>query len=65
MQYAPMLRDSMCNTLMGLSDMVGRVVIKPETHERGVILEGNDSVFAKKTLRQSERLQNIRLVQVR
>ena len=50
MQYAPMLRDSVRNTLMGLSDVVGRVVIKPETHERGVILEGNDSVFAKNRL---------------
>lgn len=47
MQYAPMLRDSVRNTVMGLSDIVGRVVIKPQSGERGIILEGNDSVFAK------------------
>lgn len=50
MQYAPMLRDSVRNTLMGLSDVVGRVVVKPDDHTRGVILEGNDSVFAKNRL---------------
>lgn len=46
-QYAPDLRDSVLNTFMGLTDIVGRLVIKPKDGERGVILEGNDGIYAK------------------
>lgn len=48
-QYGPQIRDSVRNTFMGLSDVVGRMVAKP-SGERGVILEGNDGVFAKNRL---------------
>lgn len=49
MQYAPEIRDSVRNTIMGLTDVVGRMVAKP-TGERGFILQGNDAVFAKNRL---------------
>ena len=49
-QYAPEIRDSVRNTFMGLTDIVGRMVVKPQTGERGVILEGNDGIFAKNRL---------------
>lgn len=49
-QYAPDLRDSVLNTFMGLTDIVGRLVVKPKTSERGVILEGNDGIYAKNRL---------------
>ncbi len=49
-QYAPAIRASVRDGLLGLADVVGRVVINPKTSGRGVILEGNDSVFAKNRL---------------
>jgi phage nucleotide-binding protein len=49
-QYAPEIRDSVRNTFMGLTDIVGRMVSKPQTAERGVILQGNDGIFAKNRL---------------
>lgn len=49
-QYGPQIRDSVRNTFMGLTDVVGRMVIKPNNGERGVILEGNDGIFAKNRL---------------
>ena len=49
-QYSPQIRDSVRNTFMGLTDVVGRMIIKPSTGERGVILEGNDGLFAKNRL---------------
>lgn len=49
-RYTPELRDSVRNGFLGLSNVVGRVVINPSTGGRGVILEGNDTVFAKNQL---------------
>lgn len=49
-RYAPRMRDSVRDGLLGLTDIVGRVVINPKTSGRGVILEGNDTVFAKNRL---------------
>lgn len=49
-QYAPDLRDSVLNTFMGLTDIVGRLVVKPKDNARGVILEGNDGIYAKNRL---------------
>lgn len=51
-QFAPNIRDNVRDMFMGLTDIVGRVVIKPEDSSRGVILEGNDGVFAKNRLDQ-------------
>lgn len=51
LQYAPELRDNVRNTLMGLTDVVGRMVAKPDG-ERGFILDGNDGIYAKNRLDQ-------------
>jgi len=49
-QYAPAIRDSVRDGLLGLTDVVGRLIINPKTGNRGVILEGNDTIFAKNRL---------------
>lgn len=49
-QYAPAIRDSVRDSLLGLTDVVGRVVVNPKTDGRGVILEGTDAIFAKNRL---------------
>ncbi|GAB6091760.1 AAA family ATPase [Furfurilactobacillus curtus] len=49
-QYAPEIRDSVRDGLLGLADVVGRMIVNPKTGERGVILEGSDAVFAKNRL---------------
>lgn len=46
-QYSPLIRDSVRDTLLGLTDIVGRVLVNPKTSGRGVILEGNDGIYAK------------------
>ncbi|MFK5206706.1 AAA family ATPase, partial [Lacticaseibacillus rhamnosus] len=57
-QYAPAIRDSVRDGLLGLTDVVGRVVVNPKTDGRGVILEGTDAIFAK------NRLDNRKLVPI-
>lgn len=49
-QYAPEIRDSVRDELLGLTDVVGRMMINPNTGGRGVILAGNDGIFAKNRL---------------
>jgi len=49
-QYSPMLRDSVRDTFMGLTDVVGRLMLNPDTGNRGVILEGDDGIYAKNRL---------------
>ena len=49
-QYAPNIRDSVRDTFMGLTDLVARMIIKPSDGERGVVMEGDDSMFAKNRL---------------
>lgn len=49
-RYEPEIRSSVRDGLLGLADVVGRMVINPTTHARGVLLEGNDAVFAKNRL---------------
>ncbi|EGF47542.1 phage helicase [Lacticaseibacillus rhamnosus MTCC 5462] len=49
-QYAPLIRNSVRDGLLGLADVVGRVVINPKTNNRGVILAGSDAIFAKNRL---------------
>jgi phage nucleotide-binding protein len=63
-QYAPAIRDNVRDGLLGLTDIVGRMVVNPETSGRGVILEGNDGIYAKnrlddRTLTPVEELFNI------
>lgn len=49
-QYAPAVRENVRDGLLGLTDIVGRMIINPETSGRGVILEGNDGIYAKNRL---------------
>lgn len=49
-QYAPAIRDSVRDGLLGLTDVVGRLMVNPKTGGRGVILEGTDAIFAKNRL---------------
>ncbi|KRM10190.1 AAA family ATPase [Paucilactobacillus suebicus] len=49
-QYAPQIRKSVRDGLLGMADVVGRVVVNPKTGGRGVILQGNDGIFAKNRL---------------
>jgi phage nucleotide-binding protein len=49
-QYAPSIRNSVRDGLLGLTDVVGRVMVNPKTSGRGVILEGTDAIFAKNRL---------------
>ena len=35
---------------MGLTDIVGRLLINPKNGSRGLILEGNDGIYAKNRL---------------
>lgn len=50
MQYQPEIRDGVRDMFMGLTDIVGRLMINPKTNSRGVILQGNDGIFAKNRL---------------
>lgn len=49
-QYAPAIRDSVRDGLLGLTDVVGRLMVNGKTGGRGVILAGTDSIFAKNRL---------------
>lgn len=49
-QYAPDLRDSARDYLMGNCDVVGRMIQSPKTGERGVILQGSIDTYAKNRL---------------
>lgn len=63
-RYAPRIRDSVRDGLLGLTDVVGRMVVNPKTGGRGVHLEGSDGIYAKnrlddRTLAPVEELFNI------
>lgn len=49
-QYAPEIRASVMDGLLGLCDVVGRLTVNPKTGNRGVILQGDDSIYAKNRL---------------
>ena len=49
-QYVPEVRGSVLNKLLGLTDVVGRVVVNEKTGNRGCILEGSEGVYAKNRL---------------
>lgn len=46
----PDLRDKILNNFMGLCQVVGKLLINPETQKRGFILEPSDYIFAKNQL---------------
>lgn len=46
----PDVRDKIRSNIMGLSDVVGRLVYNPKTEKRGYILQPSDELFAKNQL---------------
>ena len=46
----PDMRDKILNNFMGLCQVVGKLVINPETQKRGFLLEPTDYLFAKNQL---------------
>lgn len=40
-QFVPQIRGSVLNQLLGLTDLVGRIIVNSKTGSRGLILEGN------------------------
>lgn len=49
-QYIPQIRTSVLSQLLGLTDVVGRVVVNEKTGNRGCILEGSEGTYAKNRL---------------
>lgn len=49
-QFVPDIRDKILNNVLGLMDLVGRMVISTETGKRGFILSPTNGVFAKNQL---------------
>ena len=49
-QFVPNIRKQVVNELTGWTDVVGRIIVNPKTGNRGVILEGDNSVYAKNRL---------------
>lgn len=49
-QYVPEIRSKVLNKLLGLTDIVGRIIVNPKTDERGLILEGSEGTYAKNRL---------------
>ena len=49
-QYVPEIRSSVLNKLLGLTDVVGRIIVNEKTGNRGCILEGSEGVYAKNRL---------------
>ena len=49
-RYTPNVRANVRDVILGLTDVVGRLTVNPQTNGRGVILEGNDGIYAKNRL---------------
>ena len=49
-QYVPQIRNRVLNQLLGLTDVVGRILVNPKTGARGLILEGSEGTYAKNRL---------------
>lgn len=49
-QYVPQIRNSVLNQLLGLTDVVGRILVNAKTGARGLILEGSEGTYAKNRL---------------
>lgn len=46
-KFYPDIREKVMNGLLGLMDLVGRMVVNSETGNRGFLLEPNDDTYAK------------------
>lgn len=49
-QYVPQIRHSVLSQLLGLTDVVGRIIVNEKTGGRGVVLEGSEGTYAKNRL---------------
>ena len=49
-QARPMLREKICENIMGLCDVVGRLTTSPKDNTRYIMLEGTPNVIAKDRL---------------
>ena len=49
-QYVPQIRSNVLNQLLGLTDVVGRIMVNVKSGNRGVILEGSEGTYAKNRL---------------
>ena len=49
-QYVPQVRESVLNQLLGLTDVVGRIIVNEKTGGRGIVLEGSEGTYAKNRL---------------
>ena len=49
-QYVPQIRSSVLNQLLGLTDVVGRIMVNAKSGNRGVILDGSEGTYAKNRL---------------
>lgn len=49
-QFVPDIREKILNNVLGLMNMVGRMVISEETGKRGFILQPSSAIFAKNQL---------------
>ena len=49
-QYIPQIRTSVLSQLLGLTDVVGRIIVNEKTGGRGVVLEGSEGTYAKNRL---------------
>lgn len=49
-QFIPQIREKIVTNVMGLMNLVGRMVISEKTKQRGFILEPSNSVYAKNQL---------------
>lgn len=46
-QFVPEIREKILNNVLGLMDLVGKLVISEDSGKRGYILEPSNSIFAK------------------
>lgn len=53
-QFIPQIREKIVTNVMGLMNLVGRMVISDKTGERGFILKPSNAVYAKNQLDQRE-----------
>lgn len=49
-QFIPQIRDAVLNPFLGLTDLVGRIIVNSKTGSRGLILEGSEGTYAKNRL---------------
>ena len=49
-KYVPQVRNNVLNQILGLTDVVGRIIVNEKTGGRGVVLAGSEGTYAKNRL---------------